>query len=46
MGEKTSRSPPPTADRHYVMEEGHVVDMIPNDQLHANMDKLHTYLGV
>ncbi|MBY6266192.1 ABC transporter ATP-binding protein, partial [Azospirillum sp. 412522] len=27
-------------------EEGHVVDMIPNDQLHANMDKLHTYLGV
>ncbi|CAO3460545.1 Branched-chain amino acid ABC transporter, ATP-binding protein LivF (TC 3.A.1.4.1) [Azospirillum argentinense] len=34
------------ADRHYVMEEGHVVDMIPNDQLHANMDKLHTYLGV
>jgi branched-chain amino acid transport system ATP-binding protein len=34
------------ADRHYVMEEGHVVDMIPNDQLDANMDKLHTYLGV
>ncbi|WP_372400035.1 ABC transporter ATP-binding protein [Azospirillum sp. HJ39] len=34
------------ADRHYVMEEGHVVDMIPNDQLNANMDKLHTYLGV
>ncbi|MBF5095240.1 ABC transporter ATP-binding protein [Azospirillum sp. INR13] len=34
------------ADRHYVMEEGHVVDMIPNDQLEANMDKLHTYLGV
>ncbi|QCG94546.1 ABC transporter ATP-binding protein [Azospirillum sp. TSA2s] len=34
------------ADRHYVMEEGHVVDMIPNDQLDANMNKLHTYLGV
>ncbi|CAO3433478.1 ABC transporter ATP-binding protein [Azospirillum doebereinerae] len=34
------------ADRHYVMEEGHVVDMIPNDQLDANMGKLHTYLGV
>ncbi|WP_349603006.1 ABC transporter ATP-binding protein, partial [Azospirillum argentinense] len=33
------------ADRHYVMEEGHVVDMIPNDQLARNMDKLHTYLG-
>ncbi|KAA0676282.1 ABC transporter ATP-binding protein [Azospirillum brasilense] len=34
------------ADRHYVMEEGHVVDMIPNHQLAQNMDKLHTYLGV
>ena len=34
------------ADRHYVMEEGHVVDMIRNDELEANMDKLHTYLGV
>ncbi|MCW2241715.1 ABC transporter ATP-binding protein [Azospirillum canadense] len=34
------------ADRHYVMEEGRIVDMIPNDQLHANMDKLHTHLGV
>jgi branched-chain amino acid transport system ATP-binding protein len=34
------------ADRHYVMEEGHVVDMIPNDRLDANMGKLHTYLGV
>ena len=34
------------ADRHYVMEEGNIVDMIPNDQLEANMDKLHGYLGV
>ena len=34
------------ADRHYVMEEGNIVDMIPNDQLEANMDKLHEYLGV
>ena len=34
------------ADRHYVMEHGQVVDMIPNDQLDANMDKLHDYLGV
>ena len=34
------------ADRHYVMEEGHIVDMIPNDQLEANMHKLHEYLGV
>jgi branched-chain amino acid transport system ATP-binding protein len=34
------------ADRHYVMENGKVVDMIPNAQLDANMDKLHEYLGV
>jgi len=34
------------ADRHYVMENGRVADMIPNAQLDANMDKLHEYLGV
>jgi branched-chain amino acid transport system ATP-binding protein len=34
------------ADRHYVMESGKVVDMIPNAQLDANMHKLHEYLGV
>jgi branched-chain amino acid transport system ATP-binding protein len=34
------------ADRHYVMEEGHIVDMIPNDDLEQNMGKLHDYLGV
>ena len=34
------------ADRHYVMEHGRIMDMIPNAQLDANMDKLHTYLGV
>jgi branched-chain amino acid transport system ATP-binding protein len=34
------------ADRHYVMENGRVVDMIPNAQLDANMSKLHDYLGV
>jgi branched-chain amino acid transport system ATP-binding protein len=34
------------ADRHYVMEEGNIVDMIPNDQLEANAEKLHGYLGV
>jgi branched-chain amino acid transport system ATP-binding protein len=34
------------ADRHYVMEQGRVVDMIPNARLDANMDKLHDYLGV
>ena len=34
------------ADRHYVVEHGQVIDMIPNDQLQANMGKLHEYLGV
>ena len=34
------------ADRHYVMENGKVIDMIPNAQLDASMGKLHEYLGV
>jgi branched-chain amino acid transport system ATP-binding protein len=34
------------ADRHYVMENGRVVDMIPNSELERNTDKLHDYLGV
>jgi len=34
------------ADRHYVMEHGRIIDMIPNDQLSGQMDKLHDYLGV
>jgi branched-chain amino acid transport system ATP-binding protein len=34
------------ADRHYVMEHGRVIDMIPNAELDAKMDKLHEYLGV
>ncbi|WP_413992568.1 ABC transporter ATP-binding protein [Labrys okinawensis] len=34
------------ADRHYVVEQGKVIDMIPNGDLEANIDKLHAYLGV
>jgi len=34
------------ADRHYVMENGRVVDMIANAALEKNVDKLHDYLGV
>ena len=34
------------ADRHYVVDQGRVVDMIPNADLGANIDKLHAYLGV
>jgi branched-chain amino acid transport system ATP-binding protein len=34
------------ADRHYVVEHGRVIDMIPNAELGANMEKLKGYLGV
>ena len=34
------------ADRHYVVDQGKVVDMIPNDKLEENTEKLHDYLGV
>jgi branched-chain amino acid transport system ATP-binding protein len=34
------------ADRHYVIEHGRAIDMIPNAELDANMNKLHEYLGV
>ena len=34
------------ADRHFLMERGRVVDMILNDDLAANAEKLHAYLGV
>src|SRR6266478_1164754 len=34
------------ADRHYVMEGGRVVDMIPNTELESNLKKVHEYLGV
>ncbi len=34
------------ADRHYVMEKGRMVDMIPNVELESNLAKVHEYLGV
>ena len=34
------------ADRHYIVEHGRVIDTIGNDELDANVDKLHAYLGV
>ena len=34
------------ADRHYIVEQGRVIDLILNADLEANMQKLHTYLGV
>ncbi len=34
------------ADRHFVVEQGRIVDMIRNDELESNVEKLHAYLGV
>jgi branched-chain amino acid transport system ATP-binding protein len=34
------------ADRYYIVEHGKIIDGFANSELTANMDKLHTYLGV
>jgi branched-chain amino acid transport system ATP-binding protein len=34
------------ADRFYIVEHGKIIDTFANSELQANMDKLHTYLGV
>ncbi|KAB2879918.1 MAG: ABC transporter ATP-binding protein [Albidovulum sp.] len=34
------------ADRHYVVEQGRVIDMIPNAELEENIGKIEAYLGV
>ena len=34
------------ADRHYVVDNGRVIDMIPNAQIEAEAGKLQNYLGV
>ncbi len=34
------------ADRHYIVEHGRVVDMVPGAQLEANMGRVKEYLGV
>ncbi|MCK1491770.1 ABC transporter ATP-binding protein [Bradyrhizobium sp. 180] len=34
------------ADRYYVVEHGKIIDGFSNAELAANLDKLHTYLGV
>jgi branched-chain amino acid transport system ATP-binding protein len=34
------------ADRYYIVEHGQIIDGFANSELQANMDKLHTYLGV
>jgi branched-chain amino acid transport system ATP-binding protein len=34
------------ADRHYIVEQGRVIDMVANAELEANREKLHGYLAV
>src|SRR5467141_2022323 len=34
------------ADRHYIVEQGRVVEMVPNAQLETNMQRIQEYLGV
>src|SRR5688500_13769457 len=34
------------ADRHYIVEHGRVVDMVPGAELEANLGRIHEYLGV
>jgi branched-chain amino acid transport system ATP-binding protein len=34
------------ADRFYIVEHGKIIDAFANSEIKANMEKLHTYLGV
>ena len=44
--EQNFRFAAPLADRHYIIEHGHVAEMIEKKELTASMDKLNKYLGV
>jgi len=46
MVEQNFRFAATVADRHYLIEHGRIVDMIPNAELGTKMDKVHEYLGV
>ncbi|UTW12209.1 ABC transporter ATP-binding protein [Marinobacterium rhizophilum] len=44
--EQNFRFAAPIADRHYVMEHGHIVEEVHAHELEAKTDLLNTYLGV
>ncbi len=44
--EQNFRFAAPLADRHYVLEHGHVVMTVPKEELAARTDELHQLLGV
>jgi branched-chain amino acid transport system ATP-binding protein len=46
MVEQNFRFAATVADRHYVMEDGRIVDRFINAELDANIGKIHRYLGV
>jgi len=44
--EQNFRFAAPLADRHYIMDHGHIAEMIEKKDLSANMDKINSYLTV
>jgi len=44
--EQNFRFVAPLADRHYLIEHGRIVDMIPQDMLQGRAETLHRFLGV
>ena len=44
--EQNFRFVAPLADRHYLVEHGRIVDMIPKDNLERRQEELHAFLGV
>ena len=44
--EQNFRFAAPIADRHYVMEHGHIVEEVQAQELAAKTELLNTYLGV
>jgi branched-chain amino acid transport system ATP-binding protein len=46
MVEQNFRFAAPLADRHYVIEHGHIVETVPMNELDSKMNRLHELLGV
>lgn len=44
--EQNFRFAAPLADRHYVMDHGHIAEMVEKQDLDGNMDKINRYLTV
>jgi branched-chain amino acid transport system ATP-binding protein len=44
--EQNFRFAAPLADRHFLMEHGRIVDMIPQEALASHTEQLHRFLGV